>query len=101
MLCRDAQQLTGLSDWQARSKATLHCHFAASLTAVTMAKLAARQQWDNQAPSFALASVKRRYFNAPLIARILSTLADGTTLDKCSPAYEQLCNYGASPYGAA
>jgi DDE superfamily endonuclease len=100
-LFRDAKQFTGLSDCQARSKAKLQFHFAASLTAITVAKLDARQQQDNQAASFSMASVKRRYFNAHLLERILSTLADGTTLDKCSPEYEQLCNYGAITYMAA
>jgi hypothetical protein len=84
-----------LSDCQARSQAKLQFHVAASLTAVTLATLEARQQNDEPTAAFSMASRKRRYFNAHLIERILSTLADGTTLDKCSPEYEQLCNYGA------
>jgi hypothetical protein len=48
-----------------------------------------------------MASLKRRYFNEHLIERILSTLADGTTLDKYSAEYEQLCNYGAITHMAA
>jgi hypothetical protein len=36
-----------------------------------------------------------------LIERILSTLADGTTLDKCSPEYEQLYIYGVITHMAA
>ena len=83
------------------SKVKLARVFAASLTAATVAKLDARQQRDSQATSFSMASVKRRYFNVHLLERILSTLADGTTLDKCSPEYEQLCNYGAITYMAA
>lgn len=94
-LCRAATQFTGLSDGQARAKTKLHCHCAASLTAVTVAKLDARQQRDSQAPAFSMATVKRRYVNVHLLERLLSTFADGTTLDKCSPEYEQLCNYGA------
>jgi DDE superfamily endonuclease len=100
-LFRDAKQFTGLGDCQARSKAKLQFHFDASLTAVTMAKLEVRQQRDDQTAPFSMASVKRRYFNAHLIERILSTLADGTTLDKSSPAYERLCNYGAITHMAA
>lgn len=100
-LFRDAKQFTGLSDCQARSQAKLQFHFAASLTAVTLAKLEARQQRDEPTASFSMASFKRRSFNEHLIERILSTLADGTTLDKCSPAYEQLCNYGAITHMAA
>jgi len=66
-----------------------------------VAKLEARQQNDEPTASFSMASLKRRYFNEHLIERILSTLADGTTLDKCSPEYEQLCNYGAITHTAA
>jgi hypothetical protein len=100
-LFRDAKQCTGLSDCQARSQATLQFHCAASLTAVTLAKLDARQQSDEPTVSFSMVSLKRRYFNEHLIERMLSTLADGTTLDKCSPEYEQLCNYGAITHMAA
>jgi IS5 family transposase len=62
--------------------------------AVTFAKLEARQDATDQLTSFSMASLKRRYFNQHLIDRILTTLAEGTTLDKSSPAYESLCNYG-------
>ena len=72
-LFRDAKQFTGLSDCQARSKAKLQCHFGASLTAVTLAKLEARQLQDDQAAPFSMATVKRRYCNAHLIEHILST----------------------------
>jgi hypothetical protein len=71
------------------------------LTAVTWAKLEARQHQGDQAAPFSMATVKRRYFNEHLIERILSTLADGTTLDKSSPEYERLCNYGAITHIAA
>jgi hypothetical protein len=100
-LFRDAKQFTGLSDCQARSKAKLQFHFGASLTAVTLAKLEARQLQGDQAAPFSMATVKRRYFNAHLIERILSTLADEIMLDKSSPEYEQLCNYGAITHMAA
>ena len=42
-LFRAAQQLTGWCDSQARSHVTLACHCHASVTAVTRAKLEARQ----------------------------------------------------------
>ena len=100
-LFRDAKQFTGLGDCQARSKAKLQFHFDASLTPVTMAKLEARQQWNDQQTPFSMASVKRRYFNAHLIELIFTTLADGATLDKSSPAYERLCNYGTITHTAA
>jgi DDE superfamily endonuclease len=93
-LFRDAKQFTGLSDCQARSQAKLAFHFNMSLMAVTFAKLEARQNANDPLTTFSMASLKRRYFNQHLIDRILSTLAKGTTLDKSSPAYERLCNYG-------
>jgi hypothetical protein len=93
-LCRDAKQLTGLSDGQARSQAKLAVHFTMSLMAVTFAKLEARQDANDQLTSFSMASLKRRYVNQHLIDRILTTFAAGTTLDQSSPAYESLCNYG-------
>ncbi len=93
-LFRDAKQFTGLSDCQARSQAKLAFHFNMSLTAVTFAKLEARQAPQNHMPAFSMASLKRRHFNQHLIDRILTTLAEGTTWDKSSPAYERLCNYG-------
>ena len=93
-LFRDAKQFTGLSDCQARSQAKLAFHFNMSLMAVTFAKLEARQDANDQLTAFSMASLKRRYFNQHLIDRILTTLAAGTTLDKSSPEYESLCNYG-------
>ena len=93
-LFRDAKQFTGLTDCQARSQAKLAFHFNMSLLAVTCAKLEARQDARDQLPSFSMASLKRRYFNQHLIDRILTILAEGTSLDKSSPEYERLCNYG-------
>lgn len=93
-LFRDAKQFTGLTDCQARSQAKLAFHFNMSLLAVTFAQLEARQDARDQLPSFSMASLKRRYFNQHLIDRILTILAEGTSLDKSSPEYERLCNYG-------
>jgi hypothetical protein len=93
-LFRDAKQFTGLSDCQARSKAKLDFHFNASLSAVTFAKLEARQQNGNCDQAFSMASLKRRAFNQHLIDRICEYLANGQSLEKSSPDYETLCNYG-------
>ena len=93
-LFRDAKQFTGLSDCQARSKAQLDFHFNASLSAVTFAKLEARQQNRNYDQAFSMASLKRRAFNQHLIDRICEHLANGQSLVKSSPDYETLCNYG-------
>jgi hypothetical protein len=83
-----------LTDCQARSQAKLDFHFNASLSAVTCAKLEARQQRGDAAQSFSMASLKRRAFNQHLIDRIYEHLANGHSLEKSSPDYETLCNYG-------
>jgi DDE superfamily endonuclease len=94
LLLRDAKQCTGLSDCQARSQAKLDFPFNASLTAVTFAKLEARQQNGNCDQAFSMASLKRRAFNQHLIDRICAHLANGQSLEKSSPDYKTLCNYG-------
>jgi hypothetical protein len=93
-LFRDAKQFTGLSDCQARSKAKLDFHFNASLSAVTFAKLEARHQHGNGDQAFSMASRKRRAFNQHWIDRICEHLANGQSVEKSSPDYEALCNYG-------
>ena len=93
-LFRDAKQFSGLSDCQARSQAKLNFHFNASLSAVTFAKLEARQQNGNRDQAFSMASLKRRAFNQHLIDRICEHLANGQSLEKSSPDDEALCNYG-------
>jgi DDE superfamily endonuclease len=93
-LFRDAKQFTGLTDFQARSQAKLNVHFNASLSAVTLAKLEARQPNGDAASVFSMASLKRRAFNPHLMERISQHVAQGHRLEKSSPAYEKLCNYG-------
>jgi hypothetical protein len=93
-LFRDAKQFSGLSDCQARSQAKRNFHFNASLRAVTFAKLEARQQNGNRDQAFSMASLKRRAFNQHLIDRICAHLANGQSLEKSSPDYEALGNYG-------
>ncbi len=93
-LFRDAKQFTGLSDCQACSKGKLDFHFNASLSAVTFAKLEARQQDEGCHQAFSMASLERRAFNQHLLDQICEYLANGQSLDKSSPDYESLCNYG-------
>lgn len=69
-LCRDATPCTGLTDGQARSQAQLNFHFNASWSAVTLAKLDARQQRGEPVAAFSMASLKRRAVNQHLIDRI-------------------------------
>ena len=100
-LFRDAKQFAGLSDCQARAKAKLDFHFNASLSAVTFAKLEARHQTGHCDQAFSMASLKRRVFNQHLIDRICEHLANGQSLEKSSPDYEELCNYGTITETAA
>jgi Transposase DDE domain len=93
-LFRDAKQFTGLSDCQARSAHKLRFHFNASLCAVSFAKLEARQLSDKRGVPFSMASLKRRCFNQHLLDRILDHLATVDRVEKTSPIYEELCNYG-------
>ena len=93
-LFRDAKQFTSLSACQARSQAKLHFHFNASMSALTLGKLQARQQSGGSQVGFSMASVKRRAFNQHLIERISQHLAQGHSLEKSSPDYEALCDYG-------
>ncbi len=98
-LFRDGKQFTGLAGCQARSQTKLAFHFNASLSAVTLAKLEARQ-FDSQ-QVFSMASLKRRNFNQHLIDLICNHLANEQSLDKSSPDYEALCNYGVIRHLAA
>jgi hypothetical protein len=41
-----------------------------------------------------MASLKRRAFNQHLIDRMCEHLANGHSLEKSSPEYDTLCNYG-------
>jgi hypothetical protein len=94
-LFRDTKQFTGLCDCQACSQATLDFHFHASLTAATLAKLEARQQYGDAMSSFSMASLKRRAFNQHLIDRICDHFAKGHRLATSSPDDEELCHYGS------
>jgi hypothetical protein len=100
-LFRDAKQFTGLSDSQARSKAKLDFHFNASLSAVNIARLVARQQQVDSDEPMSMASLKRRAFNQHLLDRMCEHLANGHSLEKSSPDYDTLCNYGVITEEAA
>ena len=93
-LLRDAKPCTGLSDCPARSQAPLALHCHASLRAVTVAQLEARQHNGNGDQAFSMASLKRRAFHQHLLDRICEHFAHGQSLEKSSPDYETLCNYG-------
>lgn len=100
-LFRDSKQCTGLSDGQARAKAKRALHCNASLTAASLAKLEAQQQSGHGKQTFSMASLKRRVFNQHLLERICEHFAHGLSLEKSSPDYEALCNYGVITEEAA
>ena len=61
---------------------------------MNMAKLEARQQRGDSDEPMSMASLKRRAFNQHLLDRICEPLAKGQSLEKASPDYKVLCNYG-------
>ena len=79
---------------RAEAQAKLHFHFNASMSALTLGKLEARQQGGGAQAGFSMASLKRRAFNQHLLERISRHLAHGHSLEKSSPDYQELCNYG-------
>lgn len=93
-LFRDAKQFTGLNHCQARSEAALHSHFNACFTALNLIKWHDRQQSPQRKP-ISVASWKTRFFNALLIERLSRNFAIDLNLIKSSPAYAELCNFGA------
>jgi hypothetical protein len=101
LLFRDATQFAGLTACQARSPAKRHFHCNASLSAVTLAKLDARQHNGGAASGVSMASLTRRAFNQHLLERISQYLAKGQSVEKSSPDYEALCNYGTLTETAA
>ena len=61
---------------------------------MNIAKLEARQQRGDSDDPMSMASLKRWAFNQHLLDRICEHLAKGQSLEKASPDYKVLCNYG-------
>ena len=93
-LFRDSKQFAGLTNCQARHAQTLTFHVNASLTAVSLSKLQARQPLDHRPVPFSMANVVRRAFNEHFLQRLLAHLAASGRLAENSPEYETFCNYG-------
>ena len=93
---RDAKQFTGLNDCQARCKESLDFHFNASLTALNLAKLEARQEWNQKDNfSFSMASYKSRNFNLHMVDTFISMLDLDPNLIKYHPKFDKVLAYGA------
>lgn len=94
-LYRDAKQHTGLTECQARSEQSIHTHINASLTAVSLAKVAyAWPQAGQERKPFSLSSIKTRYFNEHLLNRFFTEFGISPETHQNSPQYHTLFNYG-------
>jgi hypothetical protein len=95
-LFRDAKQLTGLVECQARDEKALQFHFNAALSTVNLAKVEAQGfSRSNVAMVFSLASWKQRYFNEQFLEVLISKLELEPQMIKNHPQYEYLRDYGA------
>ena len=93
---RDAKQFTGLCDCQARCEESLDFHFNASLAALNLAKIEARNEWDQKKNfTFSMASIKTRNFNLHMVDTIISMLELDPNLIKCHPDFDKVFAYGA------
>jgi len=80
---------------QARDRDQLQFHFNTSLNAASLAKLEVQQHSSGQLREpFSIHSLQRRAFNTHLLDQIIHHLEQGQTLNKSSPLYQTLCNYG-------
>lgn len=95
-LFRDGKQFTGLSDCQARNSAALDFHFNAALATVSAARAAmVKEQANDEAFVFSLATQKQVSFNELFLAEISAKLGYDLNCWKIHPAYEELRTYGA------
>jgi len=92
---RDSKQHMGLEHCQARSKNKLNFHHNASMTAVSLAKVIARNSAEKTSRmSISVADVKTELQNRNLINRILSIYRIDRKLIKINSAYRKLLNFG-------
>lgn len=95
-LFRDAKQFAGLTECQARNEAALDFHFNAALATVSAARAAmVKEQANDAAFVFSLATQKQITFNELFMAEISAKLAQDLNGWKMHPAYEELRTYGA------
>lgn len=94
-LFRDSKQHLGLDHCQARSKNKLHFHFNACLTAVSIAKCAARDHLSifEQQP-FSISDIKTELQNRNLIKRFISKYGPVLNFQKNKQCLLQFLNFG-------
>lgn len=92
---RDSKQHMGLEHCQARSKNKLNFHYNASMTAVSVAKVIARNSENNtNRISISVADVKTEFQNRNLINRIFSIYRIDRKLIEIDSGYRKLLNFG-------
>ncbi len=95
LLYRDAKQHTGLTHCQARSEAKLHFHLNASLTVVSLAKVAHhRSEGKAKSEPFSMADIKTQYANELLLDRFISTFGIDPKLSKIKSVRESIRKVG-------
>jgi hypothetical protein len=94
LLYRDAKQHLGLTHCQARSEKRIHFHLNASLTAVSLAKVAHHLEQGKQEKPFSMADIKTRYANELLLERFISTFGIDPNMSKINSLRDQVTNFG-------
>lgn len=94
-LFRDAKQHVGLEHCQARSENKLHNHFNASLTAVSAAKVASR---NNTLPTdkmtFSISDIKTEFQNRNLLKSFFSKYGTAVNMQKIQQDLHQFLTFG-------
>ena len=94
-LFRDSKQHMGLEHCQARSTKKFDFHFNASLTAVSIAKVIARNEVSNTDRSIvSISDIKTELQNRNMIERIFSIYRIDRKLMKITNGYRRLLNFG-------
>ena len=93
-LFRDAKQHTGLTNCQARSENKIHFHTNASLTAVSVAKVAHHIKRRDVEKPFSMANIKTSYFNELMLNLFLSNFQIDPNLIKNKSTIRKLMEFG-------
>lgn len=93
-LFRDAKQFTGLNQCQARSENKIYFHTNASLTAISVAKIAHYFGKERIDSPLSIANVKTSYFNELMLNLFFSNLQIDPELTKNTTAINKLMNFG-------
>lgn len=96
LLYRDAKQHLGLTQCQARSKEKIHYHLNASLTTVSLAKVAHHLNDQNQCGKpFSMANIKTQYANELLLDQFIFTFGINPNMPKIKSIRNKLRNFGS------